>query len=182
MTRKQQFVVALAALVVAVACFAVAYAQRTAATSRAASSNPAGHALLNWLNVPAAARDRILADDPAFGEDLSRLRKELNLRREELAAALEDPNSAPDVIRGRVEAVIASSASLERRVTEYLLSVRDQLTPEQQKRLLSLCAQGIRQGAGWRWRNGQGGDGREAGPGGGAGPGPRYRGGRGTGG
>jgi Spy/CpxP family protein refolding chaperone len=182
MTRKQQLLVVLAALLAAVASFAVAYAQRSAATSRAAAGNPAGETLLNWLNVPAAAREQILARDPAFGDDLARLRNDLNQRRETLAAALEDPTSAPDVIRARVEAVIAASASLERRVTEYLLSVRDHLTPEQQKRLLSLCAQGVRQGSGWRWRHGQGGDGAGQGPGGGGGPGPRYRGGRGAGG
>jgi hypothetical protein len=133
--------------------------------------------LLDWLGVAPEAGAQVLAHDPSFSSDLAAQRAELTTRRGELAASFERGDS-DELIRQRVEAVIAAGAAIERRVTNHLLSVREYLTPQQQSRLLELCAEGVRQGPGWRWRRGQSSDGADS-PG--RGLGPRYRGGRGAG-
>jgi Spy/CpxP family protein refolding chaperone len=150
-------------------------------TVRSASAQPravdrATEAVMDWLGVPAAQRDQFSRHDPQFAADLQRLRDALARGRAELAAALEDGASNDQQIRARSEAVIAASAALERRVTDYLLAIRRHLTPEQQKRLFGICAQGVRQGGGGQWRHGRDGDGP---PPMGRGMGRGYRGGRG---
>jgi hypothetical protein len=137
----------------------------------AGPTDEAANALMRWLNASPRQQAELHADDPNFAADLVRLRTELQTRRSELAVSLEDPAASDAQIRSRVEAVIAASAALERRVTDYLLLVRKHLTAEQQRRLFGLCAEGVRQGPGRRWRGGteDDGAGRGRGPGGGRG-------------
>ncbi|WP_428937733.1 hypothetical protein [Fontivita pretiosa] len=170
MSKPPRSVILMAAMVlVAAGSFAITLAQRTAAArsprpdagasaTQSTDASPA-ETLLAWLEIPVHSRAAIVAHDPTFPQDLRRLREQLNTRRNELAATLEQTDSSDELIRQRVEAVIAASADLERRVTEHLLTIRDHLTPQQQKRLLDLCAQGLRQRGGhgpgpggWRWR------------------------------
>ena len=80
----------------------------------------------------------------------------------ELAAALDKPSSSDQEIRDRVEAAIAASNAIERRTTQYLLTIRQHLSSDQQKQLFGLAAQEVRRGAG-------GGPGAGAGGGGGGG-------------
>jgi len=61
----------------------------------------------------------------------------------------------------RVEAMQREKMATFRRITDYLLSVRDHLTAEQQRRLFGMCAAGIREGYAPSGR----GLGRGAGPG-----------------
>jgi len=177
MSKLRQSVILMAAMVlVAAGSFAITLGQRAAARAPRPDTGPTptqtsdaspAETLLAWLDVPAPSRAAIVAHDPTFPQDLRRLREQLAARRNELAATLEQPDSSDELIRLRVEAVIAASADLERRVIDHLLSIRDHLTPQQQKRLLDLCAQGVRQRGGhgpgpggWRWRQSS-----EAGPG-----------------
>ena len=156
--------------------FWITFAARSARVQ--AADGAATEALLEWLRVPAEQRPAIRAHDPAFAADLKRLREQLATCRSDLAAALDRADVTDEQIRARSEAAIAAGVALERRVTEHLLAIRDQLTPEQQKQLFGLCAEGVRQGRGWQWRHGEsGGMGRGMGMGGGMGRG--YRGGRG---
>lgn len=97
----------------------------------------------------------IEAHDPKFPEDVRILQKELAQARSMLAAAFEDEGVTDDEIRQRVEATIEVHNRLERRVVEYLISVRDHLTPQQKGQLYGLCAEKVRAG-GKRWRGGRG--------------------------
>ena len=97
----------------------------------------------------------IEACDPNFVDDLNTLRNDLEKARSLLAAAFEDENVADDEIRQRVEATIEAHNQLERRVAEYLIAVRDHLTPRQQRQLYGLCAEKVRE-CGKRWRRGWG--------------------------
>lgn len=97
----------------------------------------------------------IEASDPQFIDDLRALRRNLEQARSMLAAAFEDENISDDEIRDRVEAAIEAHNRLERRVAEYLIAVRDHLTPKQQRQLYGLCAEKVRE-CGRRWRRGWG--------------------------
>lgn len=110
--------------------------------------------------------------DPTFRADLADLRAELADHRRQLADLFDIADSSDEDIRAAVEQIIETRTRLERRVTDYLLAVRPELTPHQQKRLFEICAEGVRggHGKGWGWgRGGRGGG--EGGWGGGRGGG-----------
>lgn len=178
----------LLAAAVGVAAYAAGTATR-AARAPVATTSDAARALMDWLRVPANERSEFEQHDPAFAADLKALRGDLAVKRTELAATLDDPNSADDVIRAKHESLIAANGALERRVVDYLLAVRHHLTKDQQRQLFCMCAEGVRRGP---YREapdgigrGQGGQGRGMGPGPGAGqgqgPGPGAGGGGGGG-
>lgn len=119
----------------------------------------------------AAAIDGV---DPDFSSGLARLREELDDARAALAAAFDDPATTDDQLRARVEATIEASNRLERHVANYLIAIRHQLTPSEQKKLLGRCADCVRSGGPKRWGRQRGGgppDGQGAGPRSGRGPG-----------
>ena len=175
MTRRFLVFTFVLAVLVGAGSFAATRALRpeTAPVAPAGVDN-----LLDWLKVTPAQRDELGKHDSSFPADLNQLRDELTSERNALASALDNPKSPDELITARVEAVIAANAALERRITRYVLSVRDHLTAEQQQRLFSVCARGVREGPGWCYRGGRGG-----GPGGGGfGPGGPGGGGGGGGG
>lgn len=107
--------------------------------------------------LPISSRDwqRATACDPGFPREARELSATLDRERAALADLLEDAASQDDQIRGQIERVIAAHNALERRVAEHVLKVRGQLTPEQQKQLMGLVSDTVRQ-AGPRWRGGRG--------------------------
>ena len=163
--KYRGFIIVLAALITAFAAFAATRAARAPATF-SPSADSATTALMDWLGVATDQRREIFNHDPQFGPDLQKMRDELASQRTALAAALEKPDSPDELITARVEAVLAASNAMERRVTRYLLTVRHHLSADQQQKLFNLCAQGVREGPGWRWRGGRG-PGPGPGPGGG---------------
>lgn len=86
--------------------------------------------------------------DPAFQADTQQLAQEIRQAHDELAQALQDPAIPDNQVSQALEKVIGLQTQLEQRTVEYVLSIRDQLTPAQQQQLM-----GLSQG-GWRWRNG----------------------------
>jgi hypothetical protein len=125
-----------------------------------------------------------------FDEQAAELSARLDLAKDNLAKALEDDDATDARVLEHVESVIDAHNALERRVARHVLQIRDQLEPEQRKRLMGLCAEGVRAGQQHRHRYGQ--EGAAGGRGGyGAGSGNtdsnsggesrgRYRGGRGV--
>ncbi len=158
-------------LLIAVLATLLTWTLRARAAAPASTQPSPEDPVFDWLNVPQAQRAQVTADDPRFAEDLSRLRNDLQRGRADLAALLEQKDASDQAIRAQVESVIAANAALQRRVMEHVLAVRDHLTPAQQQRLLSFCAQGIRQGPGWQYRGGIHGNGGPA-----AGQGPMHMG------
>ncbi|MCP4251215.1 MAG: hypothetical protein GY778_29615 [bacterium] len=102
--------------------------------------------------------------DPNFADDLARLRNELNQRRQALVDAFQSPDAADDHIRQCVERIIETHSALERRVTEYLLIMRHELTGPEQARLFEVLADGVRRGQSRGWRGGRGQEGGAASP------------------
>ena len=171
MITREPIILAVA-VITALATFAVTRAARSRPAS-SPSPDSATTSLMDWLNVADDQRREIYNHDPNFGSDLKKLRNDLAAQRSALASALEEADSPDEAIASRVESVIAAGNTFERRVTRYLLTVRHHLTAEQQRRLFNLCAEGVREGPGWRCRYGAGpGLGQGGGPGGGFGPGP----------
>lgn len=145
--------------IVAVAglCFGGSFLGTVATRSQSAPTvePPLPSPVVSRLNLdPEQAKD-VEARDPQFAEDFRTLRHALEDARSALAATFEDANAADERIREQVEAVIAAHNRLERRVAEYLIAVRDHLTPRQQKKLFGLCAERVRE-CGRRWRCGRG--------------------------
>ncbi len=123
--------------------------------------------LARWLNLTEDQRRQIVEKDSGFWKEVMDLRESLAGERDKLAKLLEDPKATDQQISEQFEKMISEGNQLERRVVKHLLSVRGSLTPEQQEKLLGLCARGVRQNMGWC-----------GGPGG-MGPGPRGMGGPG---
>lgn len=146
-----------------VAVFAASLAGTIVARSQPASElKPRfGSPLVRWLDLDKKTAEEIESLDPGFAGERKSLQEELAEARSALATLLEDENVTNERIRGQIEYCIAKHNMLERRVAQYLLTVRDHLTPAQQKRLFRLCAEGVRKGRGRGWgRAGGGGGGR----------------------
>jgi hypothetical protein len=105
--------------------------------------------------IPEKDWARACAVDTAFAGESRELRQRADEDRGRLAELLSDQNAGDEVILAQVEKVIASHDQLERRVAQHLLKIRKQLTPDQQKQLMGLASDSVRQG-GYRWRGGRG--------------------------
>lgn len=140
--------------------------------------------VVRQLELDTEQAELIASHDPNFCSEMKVLRSKLDEARAALAAAFED-GSSDDVVRNRSEAVLEAHIAVERRVMEYLITVRDHLTPEQQKKLSGLCAEKVRErgkrwGRGWGDGGGHGNGSDEGGNRGkGRGRGGAFRGGRG---
>ncbi len=139
----------------AVLCLAAGAAGFVAAAGRSGSA-PGRDPLCCWLRLSSQQSEKVRRADPAFDADAARLSAALRREREKLAALLDRPQSPDDAILAQVEKVIAAHNALERRVVRHLLAVRPYLNPGQQRRLMGLCANGVRQAARRRWRGGRG--------------------------
>ena len=137
-------------------------------------------ALSRWLDLSAERAEDVRKADPDFQQESGLLTANLAAEREKLAALIEDPASSDKQVLEHVERVIAAHDALERRVARHVLAIRPHLTADQQKRLMGLCASGVRE-AGRPWRRGRGqgggqglgqGGGQGLGQGGGQGKGP----------
>ena len=115
-----------------------------------------GSPLARWLDLDKKTAEKIESLDPGFAGERKSLQEELAGARSALATLLEDEKVTNEQIREQVENCIAKHNALERRVAQYLLTVRDHLTPGQQKKLFRLCAEGVRKGRGHGWGRGAG--------------------------
>lgn len=153
-STTQNLWLVLIAVIAGLGTFALTVAAKP--QSRTPDADAPMRAALAWAGVPESDQSAIVAHDPAFTEDLAKLRAELAARRSELAAALDDPQTTDQQILARSEAAIAAANAVERRVTSHLLAIRDHLNPDQQRKLFGLCAESVRTGKGNQWRRGQG--------------------------
>ena len=142
-------------ILVAGLCFGGSFLGTVAVRSKGVTTpEPTGQSpIAERLNLDAEQAKLIEDHDSNFVTDLNTLRTNLEAARSRLAAAFEDENIPDDEILRRVEAAIEAHNQLERRVAEYLISVRDHLTPQQQRQLYRLCAEQVRE-RGKRWRRG----------------------------
>ena len=164
MTRRQQNLV-VGAVAIAVAAAGFVLSSRTTAAD--------GDPLAQWLELDRGSASSLRQADPTFEADAARLRQTLETQRDQLASVMGDPQSSDAAILGQVERVIEAHNALERRVARHVVAVRSILTPQQQRQLMDLCAESVRQGGQQRWRHGQQGEtdvrGRGNGPGDGRG-------------
>ncbi len=114
------------------------------------SQGPAGNDVVlspiaDRLGLNPEQAESIKEQDPVFAEELGLLQGELHDARSQLAATFEKEDAGDDEIRQRVEAVIEAHNRVERRVAEYLITVRGHLTAQQQKQLYGLCAAKVRE-------------------------------------
>lgn len=98
---------------------------------------------------------RACAMDPSFPDESRRMKESVEAAREKLAELLDDTTASDEAILSQVETVILLHDQLERRVTQHLLKIRHQLTSDQQRKLMGLASESVRQG-GHRWRGGRG--------------------------
>ncbi|MFH1749239.1 MAG: periplasmic heavy metal sensor [Planctomycetota bacterium] len=143
--------------VVAALCFGGSFLG-TVATRSQTTTAPASapySPLARQLGLNPEQAKVLEAHDPQFAEDFRALREKLEEARLTLATLFEKESATGDEIRAQVEAAIEAHNQLERRVAEYVITIRDHLTPEQQKLLYGLCAEKVRE-CGGRWRHGRG--------------------------
>ena len=158
-----------------VAVAAVSFGVTLAARQQSSNPSPA-ESVPDQLSLPREQWETIQNHDVAFEADLATLRAEARTRRQDLCAALESKDISDSNIRAKAAALRDAENRVQERVLDHLLAIRQHLTPDQQRRLLDMCAQGMRQGGGGGMRWGaQDGSGPRRGGGGGGGP---YRGGR----
>ena len=176
MRRHGRIIVLTLAVLAGLGTFLVTRAQ----TGRPAAPSAERPPLDQWLGLSAGQAESVSQADPDFSAQADALAARLQTERQVLAGMLDDVATSDEALMAQIERVIAAHDDLERRVARHLLAIRSHLSPDQQKRLLGLCADGVRQAARHRYRWGWSGQGQHRGPGGGGGRGgPRYRGGRG---
>jgi len=162
----------LIALMVFVGGFVGTVATRYASSQTTTPSQPCS--LERWLRLDSDQAARIQELKPDFEKEVARLRQELRDARSELINLFENDQTTDEELRQQIETVIQTHNQVERYVADYLIAVRKHLTPAQQNRLFSLCAENVRYC--WRqqqWRQAQ--DGEEQAPGFGRGPGWGHR-------
>jgi len=140
-------VTSLAAAVGLGSFFATLGQQRTTQGSMAAP-------LQRWLGLSEERARLVREADATFPDEAAELSEKLDAARHRLAELLEDPGASDDQIMVQVERVITAHDALERRVARHVLAIRPHLSAEQQKRLMGLCAHGVRRCCGRPWRSG----------------------------
>jgi Spy/CpxP family protein refolding chaperone len=168
MKRSSWFIIG-ACLLVGITAFLMTV---NAAPSAASTTNNAAP-LCRWLALSPTQQQEITQADPTFDADSASLGEKVLAARDTLASMMEAPNPVEADVLAQVDRVSAAENALQRRVTQYVLRIRNHLTNQQQLNLMGLCANAVR---------GQGyGGGRGMGRGGmGGGYGRGYRGGRGA--
>ena len=142
-------------LILAAVLFAGSFVGTAVTRSQTAASRPcpARGPLPKWLGLGAEKAAAIEAVDPQFSEDLLTLRGEVDDARAALITLFETPDVTDDELRAQIDAVIDAHNRVERRVADYLVSVRRYLTPAQQRKLFNLCADEVQQ-CRRRWQRG----------------------------
>jgi Spy/CpxP family protein refolding chaperone len=138
MIARSRFWILVAAAAAFVGTFVATATRPSRGTTEPAAS------LAEWLNLSKAEAAELAEHDPQFEADLARLRRELHDARTALLDAFERNDASDEQLRKLIGAVIDANNRLEWRVTEYLITVRHHLSPEQQKRLCGLCAEQVR--------------------------------------
>jgi Spy/CpxP family protein refolding chaperone len=135
--------------------FAGSFVGTAVTRSQTAASRPVPTRgpLPRWLGLGAEEAAAIEAVDPQFSEDLLKLRGEVDDARAALITLFETPDVTDDELRAQIDAVINAHNRVERRVADYLVSVRRYLTPAQQRKLFNLCADEVQQ-CRRRWQRG----------------------------
>lgn len=106
--------------------------------------------LADWLGADSTQRRQLAELEANFGAEREVLAERFLQAKDKLAGMLEHPGSTDADVLQASEQVIAAKAELDRRITQHLLAVRKQLTPQQQRDLMQLCARGVRErGEGW---------------------------------
>ena len=166
--KRSNWLILGACLAVGLAAFLATVKAAPSAVSTGANAAP----LYRWLAMSPAQQQEIAQDDPTFEADSTALRDKILATRNTLASMLEAPDATEAEILAQVDRVSAAENALQRRITQYVLRIRNHLTNQQQLNLMGLCANAVRS-------QGYGG-GRGMGRGGmGGGYGRGYRGGRG---
>ena len=154
MSKANRHLVLLTVLLF-VGSFAITVVSRSQTTEPVppAPSTP----LAQWLHLEQDQAAEVSEHDPHFAEDVQKLRDTLANERARLITLFENIETSDEDLRQQIEVVIDAHNQVERRVADYLITVRHHLTPAQQQRLFSLCADNIRYC--WReqrWRSGPG--------------------------
>jgi len=137
-TRSTMTIVGLVALAVGAGAF-LATVQ-----SRAEPAESPACPLGEWLRLPTDQCRTVCGADPTFRTESADLARQVGTERLTLADLLEDPATPGPDILAQLDRVTEAHAALERRVAEHLLIIRPLLTPEQQRKLLAFCAEGVR--------------------------------------
>lgn len=77
--------------------------------------------------------------DPAFESDIRQLRSRLLDERSKLQTLLETGQNPNGQLMRQVNAVITAHNALEKRLIDFILTMRPHFTPDQQQRLIGLC-------------------------------------------
>ena len=82
--------------------------------------------------------EKIYQLDPDFDEQTLQLSRQLKSQHQQLALLLKNPDSSDDAVWGQLEKLFRLRNRLDRRIARHVLVIRPYLTPQQQKRLISL--------------------------------------------
>lgn len=145
---KKTILIALVCIACAIGSFLATYAAQPAA--KQLQTNPPAE-----LSIPSQDWSRACATDPNFPQESKALAESVSSARVKLAELLEDSKASDEAILAQVEQIIAIHDQFERRVAQHLLKIRQQLSADQQKQLMGLASESVRQG-GYRWRGGRG--------------------------
>lgn len=94
--------------------------------------------LHNYLSLSESQKIRMEALDKPFRSKVNQLKVEIRQKRDELSALLLEPNPTAEIINTKLDEIAMLQVELQKVVVAHLLSIKEILTPEQQKRFFAM--------------------------------------------
>ena len=108
--------------------------------------------LSNYLSLSKAQERKIETLNKSFYAKVGNIRAQLDQKRAELGDLLEKPHSNKRKIRNKINEIAILQMQLQKETVDYLERIRSILTPEQQKKFLSLIRRRLHPKRQWRRR------------------------------
>ncbi|RLE12148.1 hypothetical protein DRI96_04980 [Candidatus Aerophobetes bacterium] len=113
---------------------------------------PSSKFLSNYLSLSKAQERKIETLNKSFYAKVGNIRAQLDQKRAELGDLLEKPHSNKRKIRNKINEIAILQMQLQKETVDYLERIRSILTPEQQKKFLSLIRRRLHPKRQWRRR------------------------------
>lgn len=119
---------------------------RAEKTRRHESGQNSCYFLHKHLSLSTSQKSHMETLDKPFRSKVNQLKAELSQKRDELSALLLEPNPAAEIINAKLEEIATLQVELQKVVVAHLLSIKEILTPEQQKRFFAMIIEELSPG------------------------------------
>lgn len=116
--------------------------------SGAFGQNPGGKGMAWRLDLSKEQKDKIGAQESTMRKDTLQLRQTIRDLRNQLNAELSADNPDKTKVNGLIDSISKNMTEIQKQEMSFMLWMREQLTPEQKQKLLTLLKNRQEMGAG----------------------------------